>query len=209
MISDDALMAYLDREADPERVATIEAALSSDPRLRARLAAMSARDDTVRSAFDALLERPVPASLVAAARKGSSSRADNVVPLKARPSASPSRFGGAPRWVGWALAAQAAVLAGAVVLTQVPHAPQAPAAEYRALGVAPTAEPANAIVIFKPETRESDLRGALAAADARMVGGPTAAGAWLLHVAPQARATALQALRHRPDIVLAEPVDAR
>jgi anti-sigma factor RsiW len=108
-----------------------------------------------------------------------------------------------PPWVGWALAAQAVVViaAGALVPTFLP------AERYYALGAAEAAPSANIIVVFQPETPERELRAALNAAGVRLVDGPTAADAYLLHAPPAARDAALATLRKRSVVAMAEPVD--
>jgi len=110
--------------------------------------------------------------------------------------------------MGWALGgplAAAAAVAFAVVV--VPGAPSPAGETYRALGSAPTAAPGNALVMFKPDARDGDLRAALAKAGARIVDGPTASGAYVVRIAPAGRAQALDGLRATPQIVLAEPID--
>jgi anti-sigma factor RsiW len=105
--------------------------------------------------------------------------------------------------VATALAAQLAlvVIAGGVVI-YFSHPPQ-----YHGLGSAPVPASANVIVVFKPDTREEQLRHLLGASDASFVGGPTDADAYLLHVRADARNGALTKLRSRPEIVMAEPID--
>ena len=66
---------------------------------------------------------------------------------------------------------------------------------------------ANVAVIFRPETPEKRLREILQASDARLVDGPTVADAYLLHVPAPDRNIALERLRRRAEVVLAEPVD--
>ena len=78
---------------------------------------------------------------------------------------------------------------------------------YVALGSAPVAGSANVIVMFRPEARESDLRGALATSGAALVGGPTEADAYLLHVPVNARPAALEKLRKDSNVTLAQPID--
>jgi hypothetical protein len=110
--------------------------------------------------------------------------------------------------IGWALGgplAAAAAVAFAVAI--VPGAPSPVGETYRALGSAPTAAPGNALVMFRPDARDSDLRAALTKAGARIVDGPTASGAYVVRIAPAIRAQALGGLRATPQIVLAEPID--
>jgi predicted anti-sigma-YlaC factor YlaD len=109
------------------------------------------------------------------------------------------------RTFGLFLGAQAAMLALAVVLFP-PGAPEAP---YQTLGAAPSERTGNLIVLFRPDTREQELRTALGTAHAQLVGGPTLAGAYVLYVAPTERAAALASLRAGSDVVLAQPIDPR
>ena len=106
-------------------------------------------------------------------------------------------------WLGWVAAAQFAailVLGGALL------APPAPA-RYHALSAAPVDATANLIVIFRPDTREEAFRAILRANNARLVGGPTSAHAYLLHVATAERTKTLTKLRREASVVLAEPLD--
>jgi len=93
------------------------------------------------------------------------------------------------------------VIAGWLVIT-LNQPPQ-----YRALGAAPVPATANVVVVFKPQTREEQLRRLLSANGASLVGGPTDADAYLLHVPDAARADAVTRLKSRPEIVMAEPID--
>jgi anti-sigma factor RsiW len=107
-------------------------------------------------------------------------------------------------WLGWAAAAGLAAVAGPLLLAQ---APTQLAGEYHALSAPAVQRSGNLVVIFRPETREADMRAAMKAAHARLVDGPTEADAYVLAAPPAARDAALKALRARPDVVLAEPMD--
>jgi anti-sigma factor RsiW len=212
MISDEALMAYLDGEAGAASERAIEAAMARDPALRARLEALECGDRNLRAAFDVMLEEPVPDKIVQFVWAQRPSLRPAAAPVR-KPPASAGWFdavrrgwGASPAWLGWAAAAQFALLvvAGAVILQ---GRIGAPTAQYHALGSAPQAAAANLTVIFRPETPERSLREALGAARARIVGGPTEAGAYLLQTADAERAAALGRLRARPDVVMAEPLD--
>jgi anti-sigma factor RsiW len=113
-------------------------------------------------------------------------------------------WGASPAWLGWAVAAQVGAL---VVLALVLH-PGSQADRYRALGASTAPPAANLVVIFRPDTSEADLRGAVRAVDGRLVGGPTAADAYLLSVPVATRRQALARLQARAEIELAEPIDA-
>jgi anti-sigma factor RsiW len=78
---------------------------------------------------------------------------------------------------------------------------------YHALGSAPEPATANAIVIFRAEATEKDLRTALESAGASIVGGPTAADAYLIHVDARGRSAALAKLKAHGVVQMAEPVD--
>ena len=78
---------------------------------------------------------------------------------------------------------------------------------YVALGSAPVAASANVIVMFRPEVREAELRGMLESSGASLVGGPTEADAYLLHVPAEKRPSALDKLQKNANVTLAQPID--
>jgi anti-sigma factor RsiW len=78
---------------------------------------------------------------------------------------------------------------------------------YVALGSGQSAASANIIVMFAPEAREAELRGALEASGASLVGGPTDADAYLLAVPAGSRPAALAKLRADRSVTLAQPID--
>lgn len=84
-----------------------------------------------------------------------------------------------------------------------------PSAAYRALGSAPVAASANAVVIFEPQTSEEQLRRLLTANNAELVGGPTDADAYVLHIPAAERGAALARLRQRAEVVMAQPIDGQ
>lgn len=110
-------------------------------------------------------------------------------------------------WLRWALAGQCVLIAGLLVLLVRPGEP----ATYHALssGAATTAASSggNLVVMFQPTTTERDFRRILQSHGARVVDGPTVTDAYLLHVAPENRQQALDALRANPAIKLAEALD--
>lgn len=106
----------------------------------------------------------------------------------------------------WAMAGSlAASVAVAAVLTGV--RPDAPAQQtYHTLGSpGPTAN-GQIVVLFKPDTTEQQMRVILSAQGARLVDGPTAAGAYVLHVDDGDPASAIAALRQSSQVALAEPL---
>ena len=78
---------------------------------------------------------------------------------------------------------------------------------YRALNSAPPPRSANAIAMFRPETRESELRALLQENGASLVGGPTSTGAYLLSVPARSRPAVLAGLRGDRHVLLAEAID--
>jgi len=106
-----------------------------------------------------------------------------------------------PMWGGWALSS---VLLVAAVLWLRPLSPDG---AYHALSAKTAAPAADIVVVFKPETPERDLRAALKASGAEIVGGPTEADAYILAAPAARRAGALSALRARSEVVMAEPID--
>lgn len=111
---------------------------------------------------------------------------------------------------GWMLGAQAALLLfGIGFVLHLQRQPPVPRAEsYHALGSPEVRPVGNLLVMFAPDTPEAALRAAIAASHARLVDGPTEAGAYLLAIAPEQRAAALAKLRAEPKVVLAQPVDS-
>ena len=109
--------------------------------------------------------------------------------------------------IGLIAASQAAILLlGIGAYERLRPAPQG---DYHALSAPqPGPRAGNIIVIFRPDSREQGLRATLGAVGARLVDGPTAAGAYVLTVPQDRRDAALAMLRDRPDIVLAQPIDA-
>jgi hypothetical protein len=63
------------------------------------------------------------------------------------------------------------------------------------------------IVIFQPDAREREVAAALRASGSQLVGGPTEAGAYLLHVPAQRRAAAVAQLQADKHIQMAQPID--
>lgn len=136
---------------------------------------------------------------------------ERMVAELSRPEAQPQLPRSFLRRAGWMLAAQAAVLVlgVGVVLHLQRQAPSAATPQpYHALGAPQQGQAGNILVMFAPDTREPALRKAIEASGARLVDGPTAAGAYLLAIAPGERAAALARLRAQAGVTLAQPVDA-
>lgn len=79
--------------------------------------------------------------------------------------------------------------------------------DYHALGSAPVAPAANVLVMFNPDATEAEMRGALKASGASLVGGPTPTNAYLVHVPTQARTSAVAKLQADRDVAMAQPID--
>jgi anti-sigma factor RsiW len=108
--------------------------------------------------------------------------------------------------VGWAVGgALAASVAFAVAIVGLQQ-PLAPAQTFHTLGSAGEASPGQVIVLFRPDTTEQQMRALLATQGARVVDGPTAAGAYLLRIDGRSPADAIRALRQSSEVVLAEPI---
>jgi len=102
-----------------------------------------------------------------------------------------------------AAAMPAVLLCGAVLLFR----PATQQADYRTLGAPAARGSGNILVIFRPDTPERELRFTIERAGARLVDGPTAAGAYVLDVAWARRDAALADLRTRRSIMLAQPIE--
>ncbi|MEG3125375.1 anti-sigma factor family protein [Sphingomonas sp. GB1N7] len=114
-----------------------------------------------------------------------------------------------PVHVAWFIGAQAAVILLCIGLVASQHTVAPPSAStYRALGDTATPSTGNVLVMFTPALPPRSVRAAIAAARARLIDGPTETGAYLLAVAPADRDRTLATLRARPDVTLAQPVDA-
>jgi hypothetical protein len=94
-------------------------------------------------------------------------------------------------------------------------APADPA--YHALGNTPLTTPATpgapatggaALVRFRPDATEADIRRALQRSGARLVDGPTATDAYLVRLPPERYAESLALLRGQPAVQLAEALEA-
>jgi hypothetical protein len=104
-ISDEALMAYADGEADAATRALIEAAMRDDPRIVERIAQHRALREAMRAAHSSVMDEPVPERLLAAARGRSAQPADKVVSLAQARDAALHKHAGARRWQPAAMAA--------------------------------------------------------------------------------------------------------
>jgi len=106
-----------------------------------------------------------------------------------------------PAVAGLAIAQLAFVVAAGTILLSLSRP------SYQTLGSAPAPASANMIVMFRADATIEDVRRSLNAAGASIVDGPSPADAYLLHVAPQRRATALAKLQSDDNVQLAQPID--
>jgi hypothetical protein len=107
-ISNETLMAYADGELDAAARANVEAAMLQDPEIAERVARHRALRETMRGAFSAVLNEPVPDRLIEAARGQSAAPRSAVADLSVARETARRRNSAAPR--GWQPAAMAASL---------------------------------------------------------------------------------------------------
>lgn len=119
-------------------------------------------------------------------------------PRPAPPRPAETRPGRWQQWLPWTVALQTAVLlALTIVLVGRPRDEN-----YRTLGAKPVIEP-NAAVVFRRDATNQQMREALGGAGARIVGGPTVTGAYLLSI-PTVRPEAVARLRAQSGILSVE-----
>ena len=83
-----------------------------------------------------------------------------------------------------------------------------PEATYRALGNAPVAgSAANALVVFDSSVDAREAKAIAASLGAAIEGGQTSGGGWKLAFSPAVRDKAIESLRRRKDVRLAEPLE--
>lgn len=117
----------------------------------------------------------------------------------------PARDWLSARWWPIALGVQSAAIALlAVVWVMFPAHDDS----YRALGAGAPTTSANALIVFRAGATESDMRGALRANHAQVVGGPTVTDAWLLRMDPLT-SDALERLRAQPAVVRVDSLEAQ
>jgi hypothetical protein len=105
---DEVLMAYADDELDARTRAAVEAAMASDPEIARRIAQHKALRRRLHSAFNRVLDEPVPARLLRVVRNDPAGpRKGNVVALPRRRAA---RWG----WPQWSAIA-ASLIVGVIV----------------------------------------------------------------------------------------------
>lgn len=119
--------------------------------------------------------------------------------------------GRVPLWrrpvaAGWAAGgAVAAALLLTFAATGLPS-PTREAGPFHTLGSAAAAPDGRVVVLFRPDTSAQQMRTILSAEGARVVDGPTAAGAYVLRIDDRSPADAINGLRQSSEVVLAEPI---
>jgi anti-sigma factor RsiW len=78
---------------------------------------------------------------------------------------------------------------------------------YHALGSAPAPASGNALVMFRADATEQQIADTLRRSGATIVGGPTAADAFVLRVPAERRQAALARLQSAAIVKLAQPID--
>jgi hypothetical protein len=112
-------------------------------------------------------------------------------------------------WLKWTAVAQLAVIGGLSVMLARPGID---AAGYRAMGGpggATKGGAGNAVVVFRPDTHEREIRRILQANGARVVDGPTVTDAYVLALPPSQAASALARIRAESAVTLAQPLADR
>jgi hypothetical protein len=137
-------------------------------------------------------------------------------PLRMRRPAGWAAAGPLLRW-GWIAPTAAAAVALLVIGLQAGAGRDAASgrtvlaandgATYQALAATP-APTATALVRFRPDATEAQVRAVLQRFDARVVDGPTASAAWVIRLPREHYADTLAALRAQPPVTLAEALES-
>jgi anti-sigma factor RsiW len=188
---------YVTGQVDADEVAQVDAHLAHCGACRALLA----EEHRLKSQFAAM---PVAAPMFAMPALPNSNRRSIVRRSWQATRRTVSGWAARPMRVAAFATAQAAML---LIAFQLGQPTARPNAEYRTLSASDAATEANAIVMFKPETREAEFRSLLTDADAEIVGGPTESNGYLLNLPQEKRDAALETFRRQPQIMLAEPID--
>ena len=105
-------------------------------------------------------------------------------------------------WLKWTATVQLAAI-GVLSVLLAGH----DGADYRAMGAAPRAD-ANAVVMFRPDTSEREMRRIQQASGARVVDGPTVTDAYVLALPASQASAALARMRAERAVTLAQPLAA-
>jgi hypothetical protein len=109
--------------------------------------------------------------------------------------------------LGWALIAQAAAIILVVGIGRVMPVNTAQTKQYHTLSSLVTPGSGNALVMFRSDLREWDLRRILRINRAELTGGPNVNGAYQVRVDPKTRDTVLARMRGDAGVTLAQPID--
>jgi anti-sigma factor RsiW len=130
------------------------------------------------------------------------------------PAAAPRRRGwappawrAAPRLPSRAWAAPALLSVGLAAAIVVTLRPAAPVGDFHTLA-APAEAGATAVVRFKPEATEAQIRHSLKDSGARLVDGPTVSDAYVVRLPRDRYAAALDKLRKEPGVALVEALES-
>lgn len=213
-LTDDQISAWLYGGLDADSAARIGAMIAADPELSARTERMLRLDDTVRQVFP--LQEALPAELLVRLGLSDQALSAQVVDLAVARAARtglqvPMPVKRTRTWSrGRMAAAQIATVfaIGFVVVlgTNVPRT-SAVDAPYRVLGDTRSDVGANALVMFGADTDAAEVQKIAGQFGARVIGRPTAAGAWRLHVPLARRDAVLGRLRSLPGVHLAEAIE--
>lgn len=117
--SEEVLMAYADDELDAPTRAAVEAAMVSDPEIARRIARHKALRQRFHSAFDRILDEPVPARVLSVVRNEQvAPHKSNVTPLRQRR----VRHWSWPQWTAVAASLMVGVIAGRLTLMRAQSA---------------------------------------------------------------------------------------
>lgn len=137
---------------------------------------------------------------------------DDVAPKPRALHRRPARLRGTPRtssaWhrrekaLAWLAALQAAIILGLSVVALRPQHDS-----YRTLST-PGSQDALLVVMFDPHAREAQMRELIRSSHARIVGGPTEAGAYVLRVPEAGSAATRKMLLGSPQVTLVEDLSS-
>lgn len=115
MVSDETFFAWLDGELEAAEAARVEAAVAADPRLSAMADEHRKMQSSLSSAFDSLIEAPVPESMLAAVHNAPTVEVVDFTQAKKRRQM--RRWPSVAQWTSMA----ATLAVGIVVGTAIPH----------------------------------------------------------------------------------------
>lgn len=211
--TDEQISAWIDGNLSPDQAQQMAQAIAADSNLKDRIEKMRNIDRLVRMAVPE--DTALPPELMERLGLKQFSAKGTVVPFAPRDrvaAASVQIAGRKMPWQSrWKIAAQVALVGFVGLGMALWLAPSAkgPEAEYHALGSkrAPDATAPTAIVLFDETVSADEARMAAEAVGGMIAGEQTAAGAWPIAIASDARDEALGKLRLRDDVILAEPVE--